>query len=112
MDPQELVPLEFGLPRPRPTRQFSQRASRSCNKGPIRLCRLLSLMIVLPCLFIFIPLHMRYRAFSGQMYPMGMTDMRLIDSKISPTWCQVGLYLVYLFTYPALFNPLRYKMFI
>ncbi|XP_073961170.1 uncharacterized protein isoform X2 [Choristoneura fumiferana] len=30
----------------------------------------------------------QYRVFSAQMYPMSMTDMRLIDSKISPTWCQ------------------------
>ncbi|CAH2058428.1 unnamed protein product, partial [Iphiclides podalirius] len=89
MDPQELVPLEAGLAnRPRPTRQFSHVPSRSCYQGPIRLCRMLALMIVLPCLFIFVPLYMRYRVFSGQMYPMSMTDMRLIDSKISPTWCQ------------------------
>ncbi|CAH2218489.1 jg7447, partial [Pararge aegeria aegeria] len=84
MDPQELVPLETGLPRPRPARQFSQLASRSCYKVPIRLCRLLLLMIVLPSLFIFVPLYMRYRMFPSQMYPMSMTDMRLIDSKISP----------------------------
>lgn len=38
----------------------------------------------------------RYRVFLGQMYPMSMTDMRLIDSKISPTWCQVGVYTFYL----------------
>ncbi|XP_038218083.1 uncharacterized protein LOC119836720 [Zerene cesonia] len=87
MDPQELVPLEAGFPRIRPARQTSV-SSRSCYKGPIRLCRLLALLIVLPSLFIFIPLYMRYRVFSGQMYPMSMTDMRLIDSKISPTWCQ------------------------
>ncbi|RVE45009.1 hypothetical protein evm_010327 [Chilo suppressalis] len=31
---------------------------------------------------------MRYRVFSGQMYPMSMTDMRLIDGRISTTWCQ------------------------
>ncbi|CAH2098055.1 unnamed protein product [Euphydryas editha] len=88
MDPQELVPLESGLHLRRPTRQFCQLTSRSCYKGPIRLCRLLTLMIVLPCCFIFVPLYMRYQVFSGQMYPMSMTDMRLIDSKISPTWCQ------------------------
>ncbi|XP_068624078.1 uncharacterized protein [Battus philenor] len=89
MDPQELVPLEAGIGRrPRPTRQFSHLPSRSCHQGPIRLCRMLALMIVVPCLFIFIPLYMRYRVFSGQMYPMSMTDMRLIDSRISPTWCQ------------------------
>ncbi|XP_041971355.1 uncharacterized protein LOC121727543 [Aricia agestis] len=87
MDPQELEPLESGIPRPRPSRQISTGA-RSCYRGPIRLCRLLALVIMLPCVFIFVPLYMRYRVFSGQMYPMSMTDMRLIDSKISPTWCQ------------------------
>ncbi|XP_045507045.1 uncharacterized protein LOC123703177 [Colias croceus] len=87
MDPQELVPLEAGLPRVRAARQTSV-TSRSCYRGPIRICRLLVLLIVLPSMFIFIPLYMRYRVFSGQMYPMSMTDMRLIDSKISPTWCQ------------------------
>ncbi|XP_072946425.1 uncharacterized protein [Epargyreus clarus] len=89
MDPQELVPLEAGqATRVRPARHFSHVASRTCYQGPIRLCRLLILMIFLPSLFIFIPLYMRYRVFSGQMYPMSMTDMRLIDSKISPLWCQ------------------------
>ncbi|CAG4966391.1 unnamed protein product [Colias eurytheme] len=87
MDPQELVPLEAGFPRIRAARQTSV-TSRSCYRGPIRICRLLVLLIVLPSMFIFIPLYMRYRVFSGQMYPMSMTDMRLIDSKISPTWCQ------------------------
>ncbi|XP_045519653.1 uncharacterized protein LOC123711216 isoform X1 [Pieris brassicae] len=84
---QELVPLEAGVPRPRPSRQTSV-PNRSCYKGPIRLCRLLILMIVLPSICIFTPLYMKYRVFSGQMYPMSMTDMRLIDGKISPTWCQ------------------------
>ncbi|VVC95794.1 unnamed protein product [Leptidea sinapis] len=86
MDPQELVPLEAAIPRPY-NRQTSLR-TKTCCKGPIRLCRLLAFMIILPSLFIFIPLYMRYRVFSSQMYPMSMTDMRLIDSKISPTWCQ------------------------
>ncbi|CAG4995515.1 unnamed protein product [Parnassius apollo] len=89
MDPQELVPLEAGLAnRPRPTRQISRFTSRSCYLVPMKLCRMLALMIVVPCLFILVPLYMKYRVFSGQMYPMSMTDMRLIDSRISPTWCQ------------------------
>lgn len=31
---------------------------------------------------------MRYRVYSEQIYPLGMSDMRLVDNKISTTWCQ------------------------
>ncbi|CAH0598388.1 unnamed protein product [Chrysodeixis includens] len=90
MDPQELVPLESGLRLPR--RSVANKncylAPRTCYTAPLKLCRLLALVMVLPSMFIMIPLYMRYRVFSGQMYPMSMSDMRLIDSKISPTWCQ------------------------
>ncbi|KAL0860666.1 hypothetical protein ABMA27_010011 [Loxostege sticticalis] len=90
MDPHELVPLEAATAtaRPRVTRQCTHLASRTCYRGPIRICRLLALLICLPSIFIFVPLYMRYRVFSGQMYPMSMSDMRLIDSRISTTWCQ------------------------
>ncbi|KAJ0171960.1 hypothetical protein K1T71_012723 [Dendrolimus kikuchii] len=88
MDPQELVPLESGLPRPRQASGRYHLSSQSCYRAPLRICRLLALVIVLPSMFIMVPLYMRYRVFLGQMYPMSMTDMRLIDSKISPTWCQ------------------------
>lgn len=90
MDPQELVPLESGLRPPRGVHgtRNCYLAPRTCYTAPLRLCRLLSLLICLPCLFLMVPLYLRYRVFSGQMYPMSMTDMRLIDSKISPTWCQ------------------------
>ncbi|KAJ8708588.1 hypothetical protein PYW08_009970 [Mythimna loreyi] len=89
MDPQELVPLESGLRPPRgATTRNCYLAPRTCYTVPLRLCRLLSLLICLPCLFLMVPLYLRYRVYSGQMYPMSMTDMRLIDSKISPTWCQ------------------------
>ncbi|KAJ2945019.1 hypothetical protein O0L34_g1915 [Tuta absoluta] len=98
---QELEPLEAGvLPYNislanvhRPSVSANKRYRRqsgvtSCFRGPLRLCRLLTLVMVLPSLFVLVPLYLRYRVYSGQMYPMGMTDMRLIDSKISTTWCQ------------------------
>ncbi|XP_063897183.1 uncharacterized protein LOC110383125 isoform X3 [Helicoverpa armigera] len=90
MEQAELVPLETGLRSPRVahTTRNCYLAPRSCYTAPLRLCRLLALLFVLPSLFLTIPLYLRYRVFSGQMYPMSMTDMRLIDSKISPTWCQ------------------------
>ncbi|XP_048004675.1 uncharacterized protein LOC125240687 isoform X2 [Leguminivora glycinivorella] len=90
MDLPELEPLEGSAPpRPlKPIRYCSNLASRGFFRGPLRICKLLAFLILLPSLFIFIPLYMRYRVFQAQMYPMSMTDMRLIDSKISPTWCQ------------------------
>ncbi|CAG9792544.1 unnamed protein product [Diatraea saccharalis] len=88
MESPELVPLEAGVIRPRLNRHCSRLASRDCYRGPIKICRLLALLIFLPSVFIFMPLYMRYRVFSGQMYPMSMTDMRLIDGRISTTWCQ------------------------
>lgn len=30
----------------------------------------------------------RHHVFAFQMYPVGMSDMRLIDTKVSTTWCQ------------------------
>lgn len=30
----------------------------------------------------------RHHVFAYQMYPVGMSDMRLIDGKVSTTWCQ------------------------
>lgn len=92
MEIPELVPLEGDLQRRNPPlirRQYSvQDSKRTWQKAPLRACRLFALLLVLPALFICIPVYMRYRVFSGQMYPMGMTDMRLIDGKISTTWCQ------------------------
>lgn len=59
-------------------------------KGPIRVVRLCLLSIFLPGILIAGPLYLRYRVFSEQIYPLGMSDMRLVDSKISTTWCQVS----------------------
>lgn len=30
----------------------------------------------------------RHHVFAYQMYPVGISDMRLIDGKVSTTWCQ------------------------
>lgn len=33
----------------------------------------------------------RHRVYDYQVYPIGMSDMRLIDNRVSTTWCQVCL---------------------
>lgn len=33
----------------------------------------------------------RHRVYDYQVYPIGMSDMRLIDNKVSTTWCQVHM---------------------
>lgn len=30
----------------------------------------------------------RHRVYDYQVYPIGMSDMRLIDNRVSTTWCQ------------------------
>ncbi|CAG9135808.1 unnamed protein product [Plutella xylostella] len=123
----ELEPLEAASPlRLPPLRHRSCVGSRTCYKAPLRVFRLMVFLILLPTIFLLVPLYMRpgriasrlqtpapfivdirppqatsdtmvsmacrpvtrYRVFSSQMYPMGMTDMRLIDGKVSTTWCQ------------------------
>lgn len=39
-------------------------------------------------LLFYSPSIYRHHVFAFQMYPVGMSDMRLIDSKVSTTWCQ------------------------
>lgn len=40
---------------------------------------------------------MRYRVYGHQLYPLAMSDMRMLDSKVSTTWCQVSCFLVCFF---------------
>ncbi|XP_014210255.1 uncharacterized protein LOC106640672 [Copidosoma floridanum] len=57
-------------------------------KVPLRLVRLCLLGVLLPAMFVAIPVYLRYRVFSEQLYPLALSDQRLIDAKISSTWCQ------------------------
>ncbi|KAJ8971794.1 hypothetical protein NQ314_000540, partial [Rhamnusium bicolor] len=31
---------------------------------------------------------MRYHVYGHQLYPLAMSDMRMLDSRVSTTWCQ------------------------
>ncbi|XP_031641099.1 uncharacterized protein LOC116352550 [Contarinia nasturtii] len=57
-------------------------------QGPKRAIRLCILCIVLPGLLIGVPLYLKHHVFAYQMYPVGISDMRIIDGKVSTTWCQ------------------------
>lgn len=65
-------------------------ADRCRLKGPLRVFRLCLLAVLLPGLLIAVPLYLRYRVYSEHVVPLGMSDMRLVDNKISTTWCQVS----------------------
>ncbi|XP_059622740.1 uncharacterized protein LOC132265946 isoform X2 [Phlebotomus argentipes] len=56
--------------------------------GPRKVIRLFLLGIVMPGILISVPIYLRYRVYDAQLYPLGISDMRLIDSKVSTTWCQ------------------------
>lgn len=58
-------------------------------KGPLRVLRLCVLGILFPGLLVAVPLYMRYHVYGYQLYPLAMSDMRVLDNKVSTTWCQV-----------------------
>uniref|UniRef100_A0A1B6LJN2 E3 ubiquitin-protein ligase APD1-4 middle domain-containing protein n=1 Tax=Graphocephala atropunctata TaxID=36148 RepID=A0A1B6LJN2_9HEMI len=66
----------------------AQKAKRSSLYGPLRVARLCVLSIIVPGLLLSIPLYMRYNVYIQQAYPVGMSDIRLLDNRISTTWCQ------------------------
>ncbi|XP_053985034.1 uncharacterized protein LOC128879681 isoform X2 [Hylaeus volcanicus] len=61
---------------------------RSQYKVPLRLLRLCLLGMFLPAVLVAGPMYLRYRVYSEQLYPLTVSDQRLIDAKVSTTWCQ------------------------
>ncbi|EZA60903.1 hypothetical protein X777_13105 [Ooceraea biroi] len=44
--------------------------------------------MLLPSILVTAPLYLRYRVYSEQVYPLTISDQRLIDAKVSTVWCQ------------------------
>ncbi|CAK9822366.1 hypothetical protein ANTRET_LOCUS911 [Anthophora retusa] len=61
---------------------------RSQYKVPLRLLRLCLLGMFLPAVLVAGPMYLRYRVYSEQLYPLTISDQRLIDAKVSTIWCQ------------------------
>ncbi|KAG7202886.1 hypothetical protein KM043_010034 [Ampulex compressa] len=61
---------------------------RSHYKVPLRLLRLCLLGMFLPSALVAGPMYLRYRVYSEQLYPLAISDQRLIDAKVSTVWCQ------------------------
>lgn len=57
-------------------------------KVPLRAVRLCILIFLFPSLLIAVPLYLRFHVYGEQLYPVGMSDMRLLDNRVSTTWCQ------------------------
>ncbi|KAL1497533.1 hypothetical protein ABEB36_008477 [Hypothenemus hampei] len=76
----EEVPLQTFGP-------YEKRPSKSL-KGPLRVIRLCLLGVVVPTLVLGVPLYLRYNVYGSQLYPLAMSDMRMIDNRVSTTWCQ------------------------
>lgn len=56
---------------------------RSQYKVPLRLFRLCLLGMFLPAVLVAGPMYLRYRVYSEQLYPLTVSDQRLIDAKVS-----------------------------
>ena len=59
-------------------------------KVPLRAVRLCILIVLFPSLLVAVPLYMRFHVYGEQLYPVGISDMRLLDNRVSTTWCQVS----------------------
>ncbi|XP_057332960.1 uncharacterized protein LOC130672404 [Microplitis mediator] len=57
-------------------------------RGPLKIARLCILGIFLPAVLVAGPVYLRYRVYSEQLYPLAASDQRLIDARVSTTWCQ------------------------
>ncbi|ERL89111.1 hypothetical protein D910_06488, partial [Dendroctonus ponderosae] len=66
---------------------YERRSSKNL-KGPLRVVRLCILGVVVPTLILGVPLYLRYNVYGAQLYPLAMSDMRMIDNRVSTTWCQ------------------------
>ncbi|KAK5648792.1 hypothetical protein RI129_003684 [Pyrocoelia pectoralis] len=72
-----------------PFQKSSQIKKRTRSyKGPLRVFRLCILGIVLPTALVSVPLYLRYHVYANQLYPFAVSDMRLLDRRISTIWCQ------------------------
>ncbi|VEN41697.1 unnamed protein product [Callosobruchus maculatus] len=70
------------------TGHYQNSKSKQPLRGPLRVARLCILGVLLPSMFISIPLYLRLRVYGLQLYPLATSDMRMLDNKISTTWCQ------------------------
>lgn len=59
-------------------------------KGPLKAARLCILSLLVPGILVIAPLYIRYHVYSDHKYPLAVTDMRILDQKMSTFWCQVS----------------------
>lgn len=70
-------------------------------KGTKRVVKLFIFCALLPGVLLTVPLYLRFRVYIQQVYPIGASDMRIIDNKISTTWCQVNYHHEYTIIVPT-----------
>lgn len=73
-------------------------SKKSGLKAAKRVFKLFVLCALLPSILLVVPLYLRFRVYIEQIYPLAVTDMRIIDNKISTTWCQVNFTLVIMYS--------------
>ncbi|XP_050538918.1 uncharacterized protein LOC126904189 isoform X2 [Daktulosphaira vitifoliae] len=67
---------------------YNRKDSPNNLKGPLKAARLCILSLIIPGILVIAPLYIRYHVYSDQKYPLAVTDMRIIDQRISTFWCQ------------------------
>ncbi|VVC29154.1 Domain of unknown function DUF4792,Domain of unknown function DUF4793 [Cinara cedri] len=67
---------------------YYKKEAPSNLKGPIKAARLCILSLLIPGILVIAPLYIRYHVYPDHKYPLAITDMRILDQKMSTFWCQ------------------------
>lgn len=71
--------------------QYYKKENPNSLQGPLKAARLCILSLLVPGILVIAPLYIRYHVYSDHKYPLAVTDMRILDQKMSTFWCQVSI---------------------
>jgi hypothetical protein len=71
---------------------LENRSSGCWSSSSVKLVQLCCIGILLPIVWIIIPVYARFFLYANSAVPLAFTQMRVLDSNFSTFWCQVGLY--------------------
>ncbi|KAL1114824.1 hypothetical protein AAG570_007648 [Ranatra chinensis] len=70
------------------SRGYSKRRKKKPTKTALKVVSLFIMTVFVPGFLLGTPVYMRYFVYQDQIYPVGMLDTRLVDARMSTTWCQ------------------------
>jgi len=70
---------------------LENRSSGCWSSSSVKLVQLCCIGILLPIVWIIIPVYARFFLYANSAVPLAFTQMRVLDSNFNTFWCQVSL---------------------